>query len=169
MKGLLTILLALSIGSGAWAQNPDPRQNQEAMEKIQAARIGYITERLNLTPEQAQRFWPIYNEFSNKRRELRTPLNDARRGLDPKNLTEEQSQRIMEISLEIRQAEINLEKDYAQRLRDVVTAQQILALRRAEDEFGKKLRQMIQDRQRLQQDRLRNQQRQQDQRQRGNN
>ena len=39
--------------------------------QIEAARIGMITERLGLSPDQAQRFWPMYNEFSQKRQQIR--------------------------------------------------------------------------------------------------
>jgi hypothetical protein len=37
-------------------------QDRDARQKIESARIALITERLGLTPEQAEKFWPIYNE-----------------------------------------------------------------------------------------------------------
>jgi hypothetical protein len=41
-------------------------QEPEHMERIKAQKIAFITEQLSLTPAVAQKFWPVYNEFSTK-------------------------------------------------------------------------------------------------------
>ena len=84
-------------------------------------------------------------------------------------MSDEQSQRLMELSLEIRQSEVNLEKEYTGKLRSVISAQQVLALRKAEDDFRKLILKRIEERQRQQLNRQRMLQRQDNQRQRGNN
>ena len=168
MKGFVILLLVV-VGSLSNAYAQDNRMNRKAMQQIEAARIAMITERLGLTPNQAQRFWPMYNEFSQKRREIRSEMSDARKGLNPESLTDEESQRLMDLSLDIRQREVNLEKEYTGKLRDIITAQQVLALRKAEDDFRKLILQRIEDRQRQQLNRQRMLQRQEDQRRRGNN
>jgi hypothetical protein len=172
MKGFVMILLMITLGASTALkaqENQGNRGNRRAMEQIEAARIAMITERLGLTPDQAQRFWPLYNEFSQRRQQIRAQLNEARRGMDPANLSEQESQRLMEMSLEIRQSEVNLEKEYTGKFRDVISAQQILALRKAEDDFRRLILQRIEDRQRQQMNRQRMLQRQEDQRRRGNN
>ncbi|MEY3415919.1 MAG: hypothetical protein RL060_30, partial [Bacteroidota bacterium] len=63
------ILTLLALASTAYAQNPGNR------EKIEAAKIGFISERLALTPKQAQTFWPIYNEYTFKKKEIRKAIN----------------------------------------------------------------------------------------------
>ena len=168
MKGLV-IWMIVVVGSISLARSQDNRMDKKAMQQIEAARIGMITERLGLSPDQAQRFWPMYNEFSQKRREVRARLNEARKGMDPNNMSDEQSQRLMELSLDIRQSEVNLEKEYTGKLRDVISAQQVLALRKAEDDFRKLILKRIEERQRQQLNRERMLQRQTDQRKRGNN
>ncbi len=62
-----TILL-ISITCIAFAQEqlPDPKQE----EKIQSLEIAFISRKLNLTPEEAQRFWPIYNEYKKDVRQV---------------------------------------------------------------------------------------------------
>ena len=85
MKKLLDIFWVLMfLGIAAQAQN------KEALNKIESARIALITERLELSPEQAEKFWPIYREYSNKRREAKRELMEARRGIDTENMTDEQ-------------------------------------------------------------------------------
>jgi len=168
MKGLV-IWMIVVVGSITVASAQDNRMDKKAMQQINAARIGMITERLGLSPDQAQKFWPMYNEFSQKRQQVRARLNEARKGIDPKNMTDEQSQRLMELSLDIRQSEVNLEKEYTGKLRDVISAQQVLALRKAEEDFRKLILQRIEERQRQQLNRQRMLQRQDDKRQKGNN
>lgn len=166
MKGLVIVLLFITVGT-SWGQGKT--DERKAMQQIQAARIAMITERLGLSPNQAQSFWPLYNEFSDRRREIRSQLNDARQGIDPKNLSEEESQRLMELGLEIRQSEINLEREYTGKFRDVISSQQILSLRKAEEDFRKLILQRIEERQRQQINRQNMLKRQEIQRQRGNN
>jgi len=70
-------------------------QSKEAMAKIQSARIGLITERLGLTPDQAEKFWPLYREFNTKRKGFRSEMRSAREGIDPQSLTDEQGRELM--------------------------------------------------------------------------
>jgi hypothetical protein len=119
-------------------------QSEEAMKKIEAARIALITERLELSPEQAEKFWPIYREYNNKRRELRTELRNARRDVNPSELTEEQSRELMALAMEIKQRELKLEQDYSGRLQAIITSRQLLRLKNAEQDFHKMLLQRLQ-------------------------
>lgn len=144
-------------------------QNKEAMQKIESARIALITERLGLSPEQAERFWPLYNQYSQQKRQIRSEFTKARAGVDPRDMTEEESQRLMTLQFETRQKELNLEKEYANRLRDVISSQQLLNLRKAEDDFKRMLLQRIDQRRRQQLNRDRLQQRQEYMRRQGNN
>ena len=45
-------------------------------EKIKALKIAFITQRLQLTPEQAQKFWPIYNQYDNELRSAQLDESD---------------------------------------------------------------------------------------------
>ncbi|MFM9074653.1 MAG: hypothetical protein ACKORJ_03680, partial [Bacteroidota bacterium] len=71
MKKYLFLTMALvTLASTAWSQEPDgPPPTGKARERIEAARAAVITERLGLTPDQAEKFWPIYHEFANRRQE----------------------------------------------------------------------------------------------------
>ena len=45
--------------------------NQEKREKIKALKVAFLTEKLALSSEEAQKFWPIYNAFEEKQFEIR--------------------------------------------------------------------------------------------------
>ena len=167
MKTFILIALACLTFTISSAQDV---ANPEARKKIQAARIALITERLGLTPEQAEKFWPVYKEFSEKRREARREFVRARRSHDPRTASEEENQRLVQMGLEVKQRELNLEREYSERLLRVIDTRQLVSLKQAEDDFRQMILRRI-DQQRNQQDRreqLRNRNQDQLQRRRNN-
>ena len=144
-------------------------QNKEAMKKIESARIALITQRLGLTPKQAQQFWPLYNEYALQKRDLRKQFVDERSKMDPQNITEQESRRLMELNLDIKQKEVNLEREYAGRMMNVISSRQIMSLKQAEQDFNRMLLQRIEQRRRQQMNMERIRQRQEYQRKQGNN
>lgn len=69
-KYLLILTLLLGSFSMAFAQETDDATRQE---KIQALYVAYVTQQLQLTPEEAQKFWPLHTQFEN---ELKAVKND---------------------------------------------------------------------------------------------
>ena len=59
MKNILLILSISLISFCAQAQE----DNATKKEKIQALKIAFITQKLELTSDEAQRFWPVYNRY----------------------------------------------------------------------------------------------------------
>jgi hypothetical protein len=59
------------IGLSAAAQSNEPNSQQASGGRLEAYKIAYLTKMLNLSPEEAQRFWPVYNQYSNEIRETR--------------------------------------------------------------------------------------------------
>lgn len=114
-------------------------QDDESLKKVEAARIALITERLELTPEQAEKFWPVYREYVAKRQELRREYIDARRDVKGKEISEEESKKLLEKGLQLKERQVALDKTYSERLNNVITNRQILQLRRAEEDFRQML------------------------------
>ncbi|HTC00344.1 MAG TPA: hypothetical protein VK705_06645 [Ferruginibacter sp.] len=65
MKQLYISILFLFIFSCANAQTTPLADNQK-MQNIEALKIAFISRQLDLTPDEAQRFWPVYNQYSNE-------------------------------------------------------------------------------------------------------
>lgn len=114
-------------------------QSPEALKKIEAAKIALITERLNLTPAQAEQFWPVYREYGNRNKEIRKEFNQARRTFDPNSATEDENKRMLEMATATKQRQLDLEQDYSQRFLKVVTSRQLNNLRTAESDFKEML------------------------------
>ena len=82
---LLTVLLTITVCN---AQNPN-------RERIDAYRIGFFTKKMNLTSDEAEKFWPAYNDFQSQRNDLQKErINNVRdfnqngANLSDKELTE---------------------------------------------------------------------------------
>jgi hypothetical protein len=156
MKALLSMLLAL-LTIPAVAQDDDipGTQDTKVRDKIQAARVAYITDQLALTPAEAEKFWPIYREFAEKRRALREQLRDVQATPDQNNTPEQKEKEIFDRQFNVKQQELNLEKDYSGRLLKVISAQKLRTLPEAERRFRQMILEQIQRRQ-VQQERQRN-------------
>jgi hypothetical protein len=136
MKIFTAILTCLALSGPLHAQEDD------GLKKVEAARIALITERLDLSPEQAEKFWPLYREYVARKQELRKEFLDARRDVNGKEMSEEESKKLLNKGLELKERQLALDKLYSERFNNVITTRQILALRKAEEDF----RQMLLDR-----------------------
>ncbi|MFN0081820.1 MAG: hypothetical protein ACKVOM_04825 [Ferruginibacter sp.] len=68
MKQIFTFILALSLFANANAQEQqiDPKE----AEKIQALEVAFISRKLELTTSEAQKFWPVYNDYKKEIRDV---------------------------------------------------------------------------------------------------
>ncbi|MFQ3213635.1 MAG: hypothetical protein ACJAT1_000767 [Marivirga sp.] len=141
MKKLRYILLLVFLGFNLIAQS------QNARAKIESARIALINNRLDLTPDQAEKFWPIYREYSKKREGLKTEYRQARQRFKEEGMTEGESKKLLEVGLSLKEREVALEREYAQKLTTVISNKQLLALKKAEDDFRQMLIERLKERQ----------------------
>jgi hypothetical protein len=157
MKALLRILFMTLITLPSFAQDEElpATVDPKVEEKVRAAHIAYITDQLALTPEEAEKFWPIYREFSEKKKEIRQQLKQSKKNPDPNKTVEENEKELVNQQFDVKQKELNLEKDYSGRLLKVISAQKLRTLPDAERRFRQMILDQIQRRQ-LQQEQQRN-------------
>ena len=133
------LLLFIGVVSTASAQ----RRSEEEIKKIQDAKVAIITNRLNLTPEQSTGFWPMYNEYSQRRREIhraqRKIINDKK----AEGQNDEAVLNNLKEVQELRQKELDLEKEYQNKFLKVITASQVIELYKAERTFNDMLIQRL--------------------------
>ena len=137
LSGLL--LAALAGSHPARAQGRRPGQPGVRLAQLDNAKIAFITSRLSLTQDQAQRFWPLYNEFTGKRRDLNRTARLLRRDAASPSLTDAQLRDNFTQDFALRQQQLNLEKDYFDKLQKVLSLRQIAELYQAERDFTKEV------------------------------
>ncbi|MBR9845761.1 MAG: sensor of ECF-type sigma factor [Algicola sp.] len=135
MKTFIPILfLLMSVSTLA---QPRGKMN----ERIQAQKIAFITERLSLTPEEAQKFWPIYNAFEEKTEKIRTEdLRSIKKTMyqNPK-LSEADANKLLNQLMTAENDMHNAKLQLVQDLKDVISSEKILRLKASEEAFNRKL------------------------------
>ncbi len=141
MKNLL-LLTFLLIAFNFSTQGQDNRK--ESREKIKALKVAYLTEKIALTKEEAQKFWPIYNTYDKKEHELKHEIRSKmRQAYDHKKefgeVSETESKELIQSKLRIDKELQLLEEKFIKDLSRIISYQKILKLQVAEMDFGRKL------------------------------
>jgi hypothetical protein len=113
--------------------------NHEAAEKIRSKKIAYLTEYLKLTPEEAQKFWPVYNQKEDESKELRKQMHEINKNKKWEDMTDAEAENMLEQMLIIRQKELDLDKKYLQKFKEVIPVKKVAMLHKAEIEFRKEM------------------------------
>jgi hypothetical protein len=145
MKTLSIICLITFSISSVFSQ--DNASRERLKEKMKAQSAAYITQKLELTEAEAQKFWPIYNSYREELEKERStvltkPSND---------LNEKEAEKFIESLLESKTREIEIQKKYVQKFKTVIPAKKIVKLYNAEREFKENVISNIRERR---QDRL---------------
>lgn len=117
---------------------------QGGKERMKAFKTAYITEQLDLSVDEAEKFWPVYNEYDKKIFKLKVERGrkDRRRIKEvggPENLSDEEATSIIFGMLNSeKEASVTREEMYKE-LSKILTPAKLLALYQAEKSFNKRL------------------------------
>jgi len=124
-----------------------PPPTPERLKEIKAQKSAFITTKLALTPEEAQQFWPIYNEYDDKQDALRKEMRELLKGArEDQAMTEAEASQLLEKGIQHRQKEIDLEKSYQERFKKAIGAVKTVRLRKAEHDFNREVLRKFRDR-----------------------
>lgn len=68
MKQIFTIIVAFTLFASSYAQ--EQQTDSKETEKIQALEVAFISRKLELTTNEAQKFWPVFNEYKKEIRDV---------------------------------------------------------------------------------------------------
>ena len=139
MKKHIFITFALILGmiTMSFAQ-PERRE-----ERIKAYRVAVFTEKLNLSPEEAQSFWPIYNEYTDKRDAL---IDQFKPGKPVSDMSEAEMETQLARYFERQQKEIDLEKEMVVKMRKFLPLKKVVRIPQAERDFREAIFKKMQER-----------------------
>jgi hypothetical protein len=135
---LLFLTLAFCISINSYSQE------HRGKDRFKTLKVGFITETLNLTTKEAEKFWPIYNKYQDQIHLLRSSEKSKliknikeRGGLE--SLSDPEAEKILDsilgINTQIHENEQNMYLD----LKGVLSAKKLLKLHRAERDFNRKI------------------------------
>lgn len=125
-KILLILVFALGISVVSVAQDDGEKGNGG---RLEALKIAYLTKKLNLSTEEAQKFWPIYNQYMD---EIRKTRIDARQNKEGEIPTEEKL--------------LNIRKKYNGEFNKALSSEKVNTFFKAEKEFGTVLQKELMER-----------------------
>jgi len=120
----------------------------EKKEEIEAMKVAFITRKLDLTPDEAKTFWPVYNQFQGEldkiRESQRTQRKAARDEMD--TMSDKDVEKVVDGEIAFRQSELDVLKKYNSQFKSVLPIKKVARLYRAEEDFKRELLQRIQER-----------------------
>lgn len=116
-------------------------QRNQDWDKINTLKIAFITEKLSLNTKEAQEFWPVYNEYQEKRNVLRRKNHEQIRGKmkDADALTEKEAEKLLALHMQIEAEEEVLDNNFLKNVSKVISSKKTLLLLRSEEEFKRQL------------------------------
>jgi Spy/CpxP family protein refolding chaperone len=143
MKKLMILLASLSVASfGAMAQEDKNDKN----DRIEAYKIAFITERLDLTPKESAAFWPIYNEYMDQMRKSKAKEKERSKAFTDKTApTDAESEKFISDHLSNKQQEQELSRKYIAEFKRVLPIAKVAKLITLEQEFKHKLLKQLGD------------------------
>ena len=136
-KGLLCIILFLNMSTELIAQ-----ERREHYQRIEAIKVAFITKKLDLTTEEAQKFWPVYNNYQ---KELMVMMRKRR---EDRQKTDIDPNEKINVDLTYESRMLDLKKKYKKLYLKVIPAEKVLLLYQAEREFREHLIKQLKHRKR---------------------
>lgn len=114
-------------------------------ERIRAMKIAFITERLDLSPEEAEKFWPVYNDYNNKKGNILHELGSTRRYFlgNRENIGKEETIELVNKYIRLQQEDAELLSRYHEKFMAVLPPAKVMKLYISEVEFKNYLLQRI--------------------------
>lgn len=120
-------------------------EKKDRIERLKSQKVAFLTERVELSTSEAQKFWPVYNEFSAKMDSLwhlkKSNVRELHQSLESLTSREKEAAIDRHVSYELQKAK--LEKEYHNKFKTILSIDKVIKLYDAEYEFKKKMLKLI--------------------------
>lgn len=103
-------------------------------EKIEAYRIAFFTQKLDLTEDESKAFWPVYNAYQKELKELRKSERQLSRG-NYSEMMDKELEKMIEKRFDLRQKQLDLEQQYYKKFKAVLPMKKVAKLPQIERAF----------------------------------
>lgn len=123
------------------AHSEESANDELSEDKIQSLKVAYFTKELNLTPQEAEKFWPIYNKHTKIYKDLGdTEWEAIKKGLREVNTyNESDAEKLLLRYKEYLKQRLDNRFGFIDELETVISPKKIMLLKHAEYNFNKKL------------------------------
>ncbi len=145
MKWILSIVLCGTLVS-ALAQ-PEGELDEKRKDKIETLKRLYISEKLELTTEEAEKFWPIYNEFAQKRDQVKKSIHQAQKKMKAGGHTEKDAIETIDLMTQKRKEEADIDAKFLKDCLPALGVEKVMRLAQLQKEFQQELVKKMKERQ----------------------
>lgn len=140
----MIIMLLLIIDPPLFGQRP---LRKEMREKIESQEAAMITQKLQLTPDEAKTFWPVFNEYRLKKEQLNKDFRDkyGKKFMDNESLSEQEYKELADSQIKQDVFMLDLRKEYHNRFLSVLPASKVFKLYQVEKQFRRDLLERLKD------------------------
>jgi Skp family chaperone for outer membrane proteins len=138
----LSALLCLpALFAAAQGDDGPPPIPEDKLEEIKAQKAAYITQKMGFTAEEAQKFWPLYNQYDKELEGTRKEMRDFHRSLkkEGQDITETEASQLIDKELATRQKELDARRKYSAEFKKSIGAARTVKLYQAERDFNREL------------------------------
>lgn len=130
IKHYIYLLFGITLLAGSASAQNNP---------VEAQKVAYITSKLNLTTKEAEQFWPLYNEFQQKREDLKTEQKKLRQAAKEnfEGMTDKEIETFIDNDFDYKQKELDLAKDFHKKMKSVLPMRKVALYYKAVEEFNK--------------------------------
>lgn len=140
----ITLLFSFLFFTSFFVNAQKTESKQTRSEKIKTLKIAFLTEQLNLTPKEAQKFWPIYNSYDKKLHQLERLekyklISKIRQAGGVDSISEQEAKSIMQKIKEINSQVCKTKLELDNKLTNILSYKKLLKLKTAEKQFVRNL------------------------------
>jgi hypothetical protein len=148
MNKMNILLVMVFIFGQVFLFSGNAQEEESRLERLKSQKVAFLTDRIGLSTEDAQKFWPVYNEMSEKMDKLWEERKENIKKLyhPDQSLSEAEKEAAVDEYINYSLKKANLEMKYHEEFKKILTIDQVIKLYGAEHEFKKKMLHMIKGR-----------------------
>lgn len=119
------------------------RVNAQNEEKLKAQKIAFITQKLDLTPDESAKFWPLYNQMESELKSQREASKNAKSG---GNMSDAEANDFINSYMKTKEQEVQIQKKHIDKFKTALPVSKVAQLLILERDFRKEMVDNIKER-----------------------
>ncbi len=138
-KNIIILLFALIIPSGTLSLKAQNQNNRMNIEEFEKRKVEFVTKEAGLTKSEADKYFPLNNDLTKKKFELRKNHRDKIEKIkDSGKISDAEYKKLLEDDVEVKLQEAALDKEFAKKFGTVLSPEKLYKAQQAEKNFLQK-------------------------------
>ena len=139
MRTIVFYILILFIGIPSYAQKET--SSRYSQEKLESAKVAFVIKRLDLSLQQAEKFWPLYNQHNEERRKLMRQINELSNAVNA-DIDDKQALELINRKFELKKEILDLENAFTKKIVEIISPVQAIKLSDVNRDFARHIYRM---------------------------